>query len=441
MNEMISPLDVKEKRRISRGQWLALIAALLGWMFDGFEQGIVPLVGRPALVDVLGLETEGKTTVDAVVGVWLGWLTAAFLLGAALGGWFFGWLGDRIGRVRAMIFSVLTYALFTGLCGLIQAPWQMTGLRFLAALGMGGEWALGVALVMESWAPGWRPMLAGLIGAAANVGFLLAAALTRLLSGLQIEVRSGGWRWVFAACALPALLTFFLRVFVPESAKWQHAVATGPRGRLIDIFAPAVIRRTLVGAVLGGIALIGTWGSVQWIVPWVQKITHGNQALAGEAGLWTAFGAILGTLLAALSGRSFSRRKIYFFLCLGSLLICNYIFYWLFRNRTPTSADINAWFFFVVFLVGALTASFYGWFPLYLPELFPTRIRATGQGFCYNAGRLLAVPGALGTGFLMSSSVFNGRYDQAGAIISLVYLAGLVVIWLAPETRGKPLPE
>src|SRR5262249_36188461 len=121
---------------------------------------------------------QASRQVDEQVGLWFGRITAAFLLGAALGGWGFGWLGDRIGRVRAMVLSVLTYALFTGLCGLAQDPAQLAGLRFLSALGMGGEWALGVALVMESWRPEARPVLAGLIGAAANVGFLLTAFLS-----------------------------------------------------------------------------------------------------------------------------------------------------------------------------------------------------------------------------------------------------------------------
>src|SRR5215469_18243624 len=178
-----------DKEPVSRGMWLALAAALLGWMFDGFEQGVFGLVGRPALVDILDLKDDARIAADesapaelrretrerveGLVGAWNDRVSASYLLGAAVGGWLFGWLGDRLGRVRAMVFSVLTYALFTGLCGLALGPWQLAALRFLAALGMGGEWALGVALVMESWPQSMRPLLAGLIGAAANVGFLL----------------------------------------------------------------------------------------------------------------------------------------------------------------------------------------------------------------------------------------------------------------------------
>src|SRR5205823_8451205 len=127
------------------GKWMALAAALLGWLFDGAEMGIFSMIGRPAVKDLL------NTTDEAVVGLWISIITAGFLVGAATGGVLFGWLGDRIGRVRAMTLSVLTYALFTGLCGVVGEAWQVGVLRFIASLGMGGEWSLGVALVMEVW--------------------------------------------------------------------------------------------------------------------------------------------------------------------------------------------------------------------------------------------------------------------------------------------------
>src|SRR3954452_11774955 len=127
------------------GKWMALTAALLGWMFDGFEMGVFSMVGRPAVKELLGTTDEGR------IGLWFGVITAGFLVGAATGGVLFGWLGDRIGRVRAMTLSVLTYAVFTGACGLATTAEQVAVLRFIASLGMGGEWSLGVALVMEVW--------------------------------------------------------------------------------------------------------------------------------------------------------------------------------------------------------------------------------------------------------------------------------------------------
>jgi MFS family permease len=439
---------VADREVLHRGRWLALAAALLGWMFDGFEQGVFSLVGRPALVEVLGLKAEpgpaegqgdpagrqaAKDRIEARVGTWMGRVTAAFLFGAALGGWLFGWLGDHLGRVRAMVFSVLTYAVFTGLGGLAQGPWQLAGLRFLAALGMGGEWALGVALVMESWPTHLRPLLAGLIGAAANVGFILTALVVKVVAASGAPMEAGGWRWVMGLAAFPAILTYFLRVFVPESEKWQQAVKSGPRPGLTAIFTPALRGRSALAATLSSVALIGTWGSVQWVPAWVTK--EAGQQFANSAQIASGVGAVLGAVSGALVGHYLGRRWAYFALALGSLLVCAILF------RGGALIGFNATFLALVGLAGFFTASFYGWLPLYLPELFPTRVRATGQGFGYNFGRVLAAAGPLSMGFLMSDRVFHGDYARAGATISLIYVVGMAVVWLAPETRGKPLPE
>src|SRR3954469_3950292 len=175
--------------RITRAQWLTLAAALLGWSFDGFEMGVFPIVARPALRDLLG-----GTPAEEIVRQWNAVLAATFLFGASGGGLLFGWLGDRVGRVRAMIASVLTYALLTGLCAIAQTPVQLAALRFLAATGMGGEWALGVALVMETWPAHARPMLAGLIGAVGNFGYMLVAGLALVITP------EGHWRALLTVC-------------------------------------------------------------------------------------------------------------------------------------------------------------------------------------------------------------------------------------------------
>ena len=183
---------------------MVLLAAFLGWMFDGLEMGIFPLVARPALLE---MQAAIGIVDDKFIGHWMGIITALFLLGAAFGGLVFGWLGDRIGRVRAMALSILTYSLFSGLAYFSQLPWHLGFFRFIAALGMGGEWSLGVALVMEVWPAEQRPLLAGIIGAASNIGFLLIAAL-----GMTFLVTQGSWRWVMVIGALPALLTFFIQM-------------------------------------------------------------------------------------------------------------------------------------------------------------------------------------------------------------------------------------
>src|SRR5262249_36178317 len=239
---------------------------------------------RPALIELQGLSEQArllaesdkdsaaykdaKKAVDEPVRIWNAVLTASFLFGAALGGLLFGWLGDHIGRVRAMVFSVLFYALFTGVCGFAQASWQLGVLRFLAAMGMGGEWSLGVALVMEKWSPHARPVLAGLIGAAANVGFLAISLLGLVLTPASY------WRVFLMVCAFPALLTFLLRMFVPESEKWEEAAAKAPSPGLGAIFQPGLRHRSLLGAGLGAVALLATWGAVLSIPPWVGQMTN-----------------------------------------------------------------------------------------------------------------------------------------------------------------------
>ena len=178
-------------------------------------------------------------------------------------------------------------------------------------------------------------------------------------------------------------------------------------------------------------ALLGTWGSVQWVPYWVDKtLAPGDPSAKSLAQIWSSVGAIIGCLIAPLMGGRWGRRPVYFGMCLDSLISCQYMFLGL---RT-----FDTLFLLTVAVVGGVTASFYGWLPLYLPELFPTRVRATGQGLSFNFGRILAAAGVLWTGQLVA--LFGG-YEKAGAVISLVYLVGLGLIWLAPETRGQPLPE
>lgn len=411
----------------NRRLYAALAAAFLGWMFDGLEMGLFPLIARPALQQMQA--AHGLTVSDAFVGHWMGVATAAFLFGAALGGVVFGWLGDKIGRVRAMTLSILCYSLFTGLIYFAREPWHLAASRFMAALGMGGEWSLGVALVMEVWPEKHRPLMAGVIGAAANVGFATIAIV-----GMTVNVTTDSWRWVALVGAAPALLTFGFRLFVPESERWQHAVTTSVEASrpLSEILRPPLLGRTLLATLFASIALIGTWGSVQWLPLWADQMTGGAVPTAkAHTILLSAIGAIVGCLFGSWIGGRFGRRPAYFLLCLSSLITCA----WLFRGV----GSYGGTFLALVFVVGGLTSAFYGWLPLYLPELFPTRVRATGQGLSFNAGRILAGIGALQTGALMQT--FAGSYAKAGAVISLVYIVGLFVIWIAPETKDRPLPE
>ncbi len=408
---------------VGGAQWKVLLAAFGGWLFDGFEMGLFPIVARPALMSM----HEGGGAVDGFVGAWMGNITALFLLGAAAGGLVFGWLGDRIGRVRAMALSILMYSMFTGLGYFAQEPWHLGLFRFIAALGMGGEWSLGVALVMEYWPDQWRPLLAGIIGAASNVGFLLVAMVGRL-----IPVTPDSWRWMWLIGVLPAFLVFLILQWVPESERWKESVSRGASGPLREVFSRAYLKHTLLGIAFASIALIGTWGTIQWAPVWVdQMVGHTMPGAKAAVAMISALGAITGCLIGPLIGGKIGRRPAFFLLCLSSLVTCGFLY------RSGLAYGLT--FQIAMFLAGTTTAAFYGWFPLFLPELFPTRARATGQGVCFNTGRIFAAFGAVLGGQLVG--YFDGDYARMGAVITLVYVLGLVLIWFVPETKGKPLPE
>jgi len=404
-----------------RERALTLAAAFLGWLFDGFEMGLFPLLARPALLSMVG---DGG---EAAVGRWMGTITALFLLGAAAGGLVFGWIGDRVGRVRALSLSILTYALFTGVGYFAQEPWHLGASRAVAALGMGGEWALGVALVMETWPDRHRPFLAAAMGVAGNLGWFLVALVATV-----VPVTTGSWRWMMLVGVTPALLVFFIRLYVPESERWRRAVSSGASHPVAEIFSPPLRSRTLLGVSLAAMALVGTWGSVQWVPLWVDQLTGGTRPEAKAiAQILSALGAVAGCILAPVLAHRLGRRPSFALLCAASFTVTSVLFRLLSEQYGPA-------LLVTIFLTGAATGSFYGWFPLYLPELFPTRVRATGQGVCYNAGRVIAAVGAVVQGRLVAA--FDGSYARAGATITLVYLLGLVLVWAGPETKGRELP-
>jgi MFS family permease len=422
--EVAAPLpldpDAKPVGYTGTEKWLVLTAAFLGWMFDGLEMGIFPQIARSALnADMLGAAAS-----EDLIKWWHQVIDACFLFGAALGGLVFGWMGDRVGRVKAMAFAILVYSGFTGLLYFVHSPGQIAALRFLAAIGMGGEWALGVALVMEVWDKRYRPLMAGLIGAAANVGFVIVG-----LIGNLIKVDQNNWRIFAIVGALPALLTFIIRLFVPESHAWKATQSVKPSRPLSEIAADKQLTwTTLLAIAFASIALLGTWGAVQKIPAWVGGMPSKTPGAQGNTQMALGLGAILGCLVAPAIAAWFNRRIAYFILCLGSLIACQVIF----RRFT----DYDKAFLAMSFVVGAVTAALYGWLPLYLPELFPTRVRATGQGISFNFGRIFAGVGGIALGTLTP-----GGYAKMGAIVSLIYVFGLIVIWFAPETKGKPLPD
>lgn len=400
--------------------WLNLTVAWLGWLFDGMEMGLYSLIAVPCMKELL------NTTQTAEIGPYVGIMFALFLLGASMGGFVFGRLGDKIGRVKTMILTVLVYSVFTGLSAFATNVWQFGICRFIGAMGLGGEWGLGVALVMETWPNAKRPLLAGVLGSAANVGFLLSAVIG-LLAG------SYGWRILLLIGLAPSLLAFVIRFYVKEPERWTRVRKRGEKPDLKQLWEMPLRNRTILATIVSSVVMVGTWGVFQWIPSWVNTIVGGDASRQrATTQMFMAFGQIIGAFIGGTLAEWFGRRRSYALFCIGSLIFSVALY------GIVTTYGMQL--LLMATVAGIFSAAFFGWLPLYLPELFPTRIRATGEGITYNFGRILAAGGVfLGTGNLVA--YFDGSFALAGATMASVYLIGLIVIWFLPETKGGILPE
>ena len=411
-----------------KGRYLVLAAAFLGWMFAGMEMGTFPLIARSATIYFLGPDVP-----KGIIGNWFGWYICAFLMGAACGGLLFGWIGDRAGRVKAMGLSILCYSGVTGVSYFAQTPEQLLTLRFIASLGIGGMWPNGVSLASEAWSDVSRPMLAGLIGTAANVGIALMGVFS-----FSVNITPDHWNWVLLLGATPMVLGALVLWCVPESPAWLAQQGQAPvarrRAPISEVFRPPLLRLTLIGICLGAIPLFGGWGAANWIIPWADQV-HGetDPSFKGLVVMAKSSGAILGSLMGGWIASLWGRRATYFVVSLASLLISGYIF----RFLTPhDGSEFFAW----IFMLGLVSTIFFGWLPLYLPELFPTRVRATGSGVTFNFGRILTAAGVLGAAALINH--YQGDYAKVGTITSMVYGLGMVVILFAPDTtKERPVEE
>jgi MFS family permease len=384
----------------------------------------MPIVSLSVTRDLLG----GAYT-DALAGDWFARFTASLMLGAAIGGIAFGALGDRIGRTRAMAVSILLYSVFAGAGLFVKSLEQMLVLRFLVGLGVGGMWPNGVALVSECWPNVSRPVVAGIVGAGINTGILMLSQIARVW-----HVTPDSWRWLFGWSAVPALLGVVSLVAVPESPKWlaSRGAARKKAEPLHELFRPPLLRLTLTGIVLGAIPLIGAWAASKWMIPWADTIggTSAPDYKAVTQGWW-ALGAVLGSFFGSQLASLLGRRVTYFLISLGSTLLTCGMF--------TLTAPLERGFLVVVFVQGFVATLFFGWLPLYLPELFPTRVRATGSGISYNCGRFVTAVGVFFAGTLMAW--LGGDYPKVGAITGLVYALGMIAIWWAPDTGGKTLDD
>jgi len=402
------------------GRWAVLGAAFLGLVFDGFELGLMPVAALAVSKSLLGAEYTG-----AQGGAWFAYFTAALMLGAAVGGSLLGNLGDRIGRTRAMGISILFYSIFAGLGAFVQSCEQMLILRFCVGLGVGGVWPNGVALVAECWPNTSRPTVSGVMGAGINVGILGLSLLGRYRA-----ITHEDWRWIFVIAAVPAVLGVIVLAFLPESPKWlaSRGVEKKPAPPLRSLFQGELLRPTLVGIVLASIPLVGAWAGSKWMIPWAAAVAEATPGYKSTTQQWWALGATIGSFLGAPLAAFIGRRLSYFLISLGATSLT-----WAMFKMT---APLEPSFLPIVFAQGIVATLFFGWLPLFLPELFPTHVRATGAGVSMNLGRFVTAGGVLAAGYLFH---WFGTYPAIGAACAFIYALGMIAIFWAPRTDDRAL--
>ena len=462
-----SDAKLKWWQGLDRYCWLVLIIAALGWLFDTMDQNLFNLVRTQSLQDLLGERGSDPAYVKFIGG----WVTAAFLVGWSVGGFVFGIIGDRIGRTWTMILTILIYALFTGLSGLAW-NWQSYAVfRFMTGLGVGGEWAAGAALVAEVFPSRSRPMALGSLQALSAVGNMMAAVITFSLAGLS-------WRWAYAVGAAPALLVLWIRRSVKEPEKWKEAKERATLGRemgnITELMTDPVLRRNTIAALLMAIAGQGVlWGVAFWSVDLLLGVIQPLGVARADMDRTKSvmffiqqFGAMIGIyLFAAFSEKTSRKTAFYVWFTLAWISIP--AFFWgvpksagadlgflssilgpiTFSGALPESArsavQISV---LLAFFMGFATLGPFSGFTVYFPELYPTRLRATGCGICYNGGRFLAavipvLTTALAAHFATKPGAVANGYPMAATIFSCVYILGFIGTYLGPETHGKPLPE
>jgi len=416
-------------------------------MFDTMAQQLFNLARKPAIRDLLG----GNAS-DAIVSEQAAYATAIFMVGWALGGVLFGVLGDRLGRAKTMMMTILCYTIFTGLSLLSTSIWDFNVYRFLCGLGVGGQFAVGVALVAEVVPAQARPYALGMVQAFSAVGNMMAA-VTGIVLG-QMETAGtihDAWRYLFLAGALPAPLALIVFKKLKEPEQWLKARAAKTKmGSFSELLSdPRWRRNSIVGLLLAFSGVVGLWGigffSYDLFRPVLEKTFRAQgltgAALAGKTTTWIGatsllqnFGAFFGVHAYTWLTQRTGRKPAFAVSFVAAMGMTAYTFW-----NLKEISDI----FWMIPLMGFAQLSLFGGYAIYLPELFPTRLRSTGTSFCYNCGRLIAAGGPLTLG-LLTSRVFAGHAEPmryAGVSMCLVFLVGLAALPFAPETKGKPLPE
>jgi MFS family permease len=432
---------------LNRYHWFVLSVAIMGWMFDTMAQQLFNLARRSAIQELLG-GSPSSAEIGKVAGI----STSIFMIGWGIGGILFGVLGDRLGRAKTMMITILCYTIFTGLSVFSTSVWDFNVYRFLCGLGVGGQFAVGVALVAEVVPQRARPYALGMVQAFSAVGNMLAA-LTGITLGLMEQHGTivGAWRYLFLAGAIPAPLALVVFKKLKEPEQWLKARAEkkkmGSFGELLS--TPRWRRNSIVGLLLAFSGVVGLWGigffSYDLLRGVLEKSFRAQgltgAELAGKLTLWIGitsllqnFGSFFGVHAFTWLTQRTSRKAAFAVSFVAAMFMTAYTFW-----NVKELSDI----FWMIPLMGFTQLALFGGYAIYLPELFPTRLRSTGTSFCYNCGRLIAAAGPLTLG-LLTSSVFAGKPEPmryAGVTMCLVFLVGLAALPFAPETKGQPLPE
>jgi MFS family permease len=434
-------------RALDRAQWNALAASNLGWLFDGYETYALILTVGAALRQLLPAAELGRAPVYA------GAVIALTLLGWGVGGIAGGIAADYLGRKRTMMIAILGYSVATGASALAWSWWSFAGLRFLVGVAIGSEWVTGASIISELWPDRARGRGVGLMQSGLGLGFFLASLVWLPVSGLG----AAAWRVMFLLGVLPGLLALWVRRAIPESERWRRsderrrAAAARARGgaplgegeralvrfTLLELFHERGVRRfTLIAFGMSLVTTLGFWGISTWVPPYIASAATAAARAALPAARWAGYagvaynaGAVGGYVAFGFAADAWGRKRATLLYFAGALALVPALFLWARALSTMLAAAAA---------LGWFAAGQYTWLSAWLPELYPTRVRATGAGFVFNAPRFIAWVGPLVAGRLIAAF---GGYAQAAMAIGSVYALGLLLAPLLPETRGRPLPD
>ena len=446
-------LQVPWYRELNRYHWFVLIVAALGWMFDCLDQQLFILARQPAMKELLNIADPAE--LKAAVDAYAGYATSIFLIGWASGGLLFGVLGDRIGRARTMLITILIYSLFTGLSALSVGFWDFALYRFLTGLGVGGEFAVGVALVAEVMPERARPYALSSLQALSAIGNVSAALLNMTMGGLvEYGLVASVWRPLFVVGAVPALLVLVIRRRLKEPERWEHATHEATVARQLGSYRalfgdPRWRKRALIGLGLAFSGVVGLWAVGFFTMDLVgnvltrrfQEAGLPENEVVGRVAFWKGMTSLMINLGAFLGMYSFGivtqriGRKPTFAIAFTAALL----------STVAVFALLNQFWqiFVLVPIMGFCQLSLFAGYAIYFPELFPTYLRSTGISFCYNVGRFVAAIGPTLLA-LLTSHVYGGTDEPlrwAGLTMCSIFLIGLLVLPFAPETKGQPLPD